>query len=246
MFKESYIIAHRGIHDNEKIYENTLESFELAIKKGYIIELDIRITKDKKIVVFHDSNTKRITKQNKIIEESAYQELNNQNIIHIPLLSEVLDLVKEKVPLLIELKQDNEIGELETKFMEIMKTYKGKYAIQSFNPNVLYWFKRNYPNILRGQLSYKYKKAKMASIKRFILSNMLLNYLTKPNFVSYKYNELSVSKINHYKKKKVHVIGWTITNEREFKHYKQYYDNLICENIFEKKYKLMYIYILYF
>ena len=121
MFKESYIIAHRGIYDNEKIYENTLESFELAIKKGYIIELDIRITKDKKIVVFHDSNTKRITKQNKIIEESAYQELNNQNIIHIPLLSEVLELVNGKVPLLIELKQDNKVGELETNFMKIMK-----------------------------------------------------------------------------------------------------------------------------
>lgn len=234
MFKESYIIAHRGIHDNKTIYENTNEAFKLAIKKGYIIELDIHITKDKKIVVFHDSNTKRITKQNKIIEESTYQELNNQNIIHIPLLSEVLELVNGKVPLLIELKQDNKVGELETNFMKIMKKYKGKYAIQSFNPSVLYWFKKNHPDILRGQLSYKYKKTKMSSIKRFILSNMLLNYLTKPNFISYKYNELSISKINYYKKKKVHLIGWTITNEREFNHYKQYYDNLICEQSFLK------------
>ena len=136
MFKESYIIAHRGIHDNKTIYENTNEAFKLAIKKGYIIELDIHITKDKKIVVFHDSNTKRITKQNKIIEESTYQELNNQNIIHIPLLSEVLELVNGKVPLLIELKQDNKVGELEINFMKIMKKYKGKYAIQSFNPSV--------------------------------------------------------------------------------------------------------------
>ena len=229
MFKESYIIAHRGMHDNKSIYENTKESFELAIKKGYIIELDIRITKDKQIVVFHDNNTKRITKQNKIVEESTYQELNNQNIIHIPLLSEVLDLVNAKVPLLIEIKQTNKVGELETEFMKIMKKYKGKYAIQSFNPNVLYWFKRNYPNILRGQLSYKYNKQKISTIKKVILSNMLLNIFTKPNFISYKYNELSLEKINKYKKKNIHLIGWTITNEREFNHYKQYYDNLICE-----------------
>lgn len=229
MFKESYIIAHRGIHDNKNIYENTLESFKLAIKKGYIIELDIRITKDKQIVVFHDNNTKRITKQERIVEESTYQELNNQDIIHIPLLSEVLELVNGKVPLLIELKQTNKVGELETLLMKIMKKYKGKYAIQSFNPNVLYWFKRNYPKVLRGQLASKYNKQKISTIKKVILSNMLLNIFTKPNFISYKYNELSVSKINKYKKKNIHLIGWTITNEREFNHYKQYYDNLICE-----------------
>ena len=229
MFKESYIIAHRGIYDNEKIYENTQEAFNLAIKKGYIIELDVRITKDKKIIVFHDENTKRITKQDNIVEESTYEELNNQNIIHIPLLSEVLELVNGKVPLLIEIKQNNKVGELETNFMKIMKKYKGKYAIQSFNPNVLYWFKRRYPNILRGQLSYKYKKQNISSLKKFILSNMILNIFTKPNFISYKYNELSISKINYYKNKKIHLIGWTITNEREFEHYKQYYNNLICE-----------------
>lgn len=229
MFKESYIIAHRGIHDNKNIYENTLESFKLAIKKGYIIELDVRITKDKQIVVFHDNNTKRITKQERIVEESTYQELNNQNIIHIPLLSEVLELVNGKVPLLIELKQTNKVGELENLFMKIMKKYKGKYAIQSFNPNVLYWFKRNYPKVLRGQLSYKYNKQKISTIKKAILSNMLLNIFTKPNFISYKYNELSLEKINKYKKKNIHLIGWTITNEREFNHYKEYYDNLICE-----------------
>ena len=229
MFKESYIIAHRGIHDNKNIYENTLESFKIAIKKGYIIELDVRITKDKQIVVFHDNNTKRITYQERIVEESTYQELNNQNIIYIPLLSEVLDLVSGKVPLLIELKQTNKVGELESLFMKIMKKYKGKYAIQSFNPNVLYWFKRNYPKVLRGQLAYKYNKQKISTIKKVILSNMLLNIVTKPNFISYKYNELSVSKINKYKKKNIHLIGWTITNEREFNHYKQYYDNLICE-----------------
>lgn len=229
MFKESYIIAHRGIHDNKTIYENTIEAFQLAIKKGYIIELDIRITKDKQIVVFHDENTKRITKQDKLVEESTYKELNNQNIIHIPLLSEILELVNGKVPLLIEIKQNAKVGELESTFMKIMKGYKGKYAIQSFNPSVLYWFKRNYPKILRGQLSYKYKKQQISSIKKFVLSNMLLNTFTKPNFISYKYNELSISKINYYKKKKIHLIGWTITNEREFNHYKQYYNNLICE-----------------
>lgn len=229
MFEKNYIIAHRGIHNNKTIYENTKESFTLAIKQNLIIELDIRLTKDDQIVVFHDENTKRITKQNKIVEKSTYQELNNQNILHIPLLKEVLKLINGKVPILIEIKTTNQTKEIEPKLMDLLKDYKGEYAIQSFSPKVLYWFKRNYPNILRGQLSKKYKKEKFSSLKKFILSNMLLNNITKPHFISYKYNELSPSKIAKYKKKNIRVIGWTITNEREFKHYKKYYDNLICE-----------------
>lgn len=229
MFEKNRIISHRGIHDNEKIYENTLEAFELAKKKDYIIELDIRLTKDKKIVVFHDENTKRITKKDKIVEKNTYQELNNQNIIHIPLLEEVLNLISGQVPLLIEIKPSNKVGELESILMDLLKKYKGKYAIQSFEPQIIYWFKKNYPEILRGQLAHKYNKQKMSSIKKIILSNMLLNIFTKPNFISYKYNELSLSKIKKYKKKKIHLIGWTITNEIEYKHYEKYYDNLVCE-----------------
>lgn len=229
MFDKSYIIAHRGIHDNKTVYENTLESFSLAIKKEYIIELDIRLTKDNQIIVFHDNNTKRITKQNKLVSENTYQELNNQNTIHIPLLSEVLSLVNGKVPLLIEIKPTKNPGELEPELMKLLNKYKGEYAIQSFSPKVLYWFKNNYPNILRGQLAHKYKKQKLSTLKKFILSNMLLNSITKPHFISYKYNELSPNQIKKYKKKKIRLIGWTITNEREFNHYQKYYDNLICE-----------------
>ncbi|MBQ8681530.1 MAG: glycerophosphodiester phosphodiesterase [Bacilli bacterium] len=229
MFKESYIIAHRGIHDNKQVYENTLEAFSLAINKGYIIELDVRLTKDQQIVVFHDENTKRITNQDLIIEESTYQELNQQDIIHIPLLEEVLNLVNGKVPILIEIKQFNTVGTLEAKLMSILNTYQGKYAIQSFNPKVLYWFKKHYPNILRGQLSYSFKNKKISSYKKFILSNMFLNFLTKPNFISYKYNEISPQKIKYYQKKNIPVLGWTITNKKDYNYYKKYYDNLICE-----------------
>ena len=228
MFKESYIITHRGIHDNINIYENTLEAFKLSIKKGYAIELDIRMTKDKQIVVFHDNNTKRLTKKDLIVEENTYQELNNQNILHIPLLTEVLELVKGKVPLLIEIKPTKKDCELATNLMIILNNYEGKYAIQSFNPKVLYWLRKNYPQILRGQLSMKYTKHKISSIKKYILSKMLFNKITKPDFISYKYNELNIEQIKKYKKQNIYVIGWTITNEKEYKHYKKYYDNLIC------------------
>lgn len=229
MFEKNKIISHRGIHDNKKIYENTLEAFKSAIDKNYIIELDIHLTKDKKIVVFHDENLKRLTGLNRIVEKSTYDEINKQNMMHIPLLEEVLELVNTQVPFLIEIKQPNRVGELETKLMNILKDYSGEYAIQSFNPKVLLWFKKHHSNVLRGQLSCQYTNKKLPIYKKFILKNMLLNVLTKPHFISYKYNELSPKKITKYRNKNIILLGWTITTQKDYDNYIQYYDNLICE-----------------
>lgn len=229
MFKEKRIISHRGIHDNQTIFENSKEAISLAVSKKYIIEIDIRLTKDNKIVVFHDENTKRITKKDLIVENSSYKEINNQNIINIPQLEEILNIIKGSVPLLIEIKPHKKIGVLEQKLINILKNYKGKYAIQSFDPIILYWFKKNYPNIIRGQLSCKYKNKKIPIYQKFILSNMLLNPLTKPNFISYKYNELSLKKINKYKKKKIKLLAWTIKTKEDYDKYIDLYDYLICE-----------------
>ena len=138
MFLKERIISHRGIYDNKKVFENSLEAIKKAKEKNYIVEIDIHLTKDDQIVVFHDYNTKRITKKDMIIENTNYKDLNNQNIYHIPLLKEVLDLVNEEVPLLIEIKQESKVGKLEHKLMDILNNYKGKYAIQSFNPLTIY------------------------------------------------------------------------------------------------------------
>lgn len=229
MFLTEKIISHRGIYDNKNIFENSLEAITKAKEKNYIVEIDIHITKDDQIVVFHDYNTKRITKKDMIIENNNYKDLNNQDIYHIPLLEEVLELVNGKVPLLIEIKQKRKAGKLEHKLMDILNNYKGEYAIQSFNPLTIYWFKKNYPNILRGQLSYKFKTKKILKLKKYILSNMFFNIITKPNFISYKYDELSLSKIKKYKQKNITILGWTITNKKEYNKYIKIYDNLICE-----------------
>ena len=79
----------------------------------------VRLTKDNKVIVFHDANTKRLTCQDKVVEESTYEELNKQKNFHIPLLSEVLELVKGNVPLLIELKEHNVIEKLENAFANL-------------------------------------------------------------------------------------------------------------------------------
>lgn len=234
MFLTERIISHRGIYDNEKTFENSIEAIRKAVKKGYIVEIDIHLTKDNKLVVFHDYNTKRITKEDLVIENHTYKEINNQKIIHIPLLEEILKIVNGKVPLLIEIKQNRKVGKLEQELVNTLNNYKGEYAIQSFNVKTIYWFKKNYPNILRGQLSSNHQKAKIFFIKKYFLKKMLFNFLTKPNFISYNYEELTIKEIKKLKKKYI-VLGWTIKTKTEYNKYIKYYDNLICEQFINNK-----------
>ena len=228
-------IAHRGLHDIEKgIPENSLEAFKKAIKNNYIIELDVHLLKDGKVVVFHDDNLKRMTGIDALIKDKTYDEIKTfflQNTKHgIPTFKEVLKLVNGRVPLLIELKYDTKLGLLEDEVIKILKDYNGKYAIQSFNPLSINYYKKKCPNILRGQLSSNFKNKKMFFIKKYILRKMFFNIITKPDFISYDINALPSAIVKKYKKN-MPVLGWTVKSNNDYKLATNYCDNIIFEKI---------------
>ena len=137
-------IAHRGLH-NEIYTENGLKAFKNALDNNLAIELDIHLTKDKKLVVCHDSNLKRTTNKEGIIEELTLEEIENNYTLldggKIPTLEDVLSLVNEQVPLVIELKVENknykELGDITR--IELGKHIKNKkmYMFISFDPRAL-------------------------------------------------------------------------------------------------------------
>ena len=94
---DGLMIAHRGIFDNKQIPENSLLSFSKAIQLNYPIELDVQLTKDKQLVVFHDLSLERMCGTEKFISDLTLQELRNYSLLStdekIPSLQEVLDLV---------------------------------------------------------------------------------------------------------------------------------------------------------
>ena len=231
-FLKETIIAHRGVHNEKDIIENSLEAFKEAVNKNYIIELDVHFLKDGEVVVFHDDNIERMTGINKNLKDCTYDEIRNIKLLnkntYIPKFSDVLKLVDGKVPILIELKNDNKVGLLESSLVQILKKYNGKYAVQSFNPLSIMWFKNNYPNIIRGQLVCKFKNKKMDNIKKFILKTMLFNIITNPDFISHSVDDLSYKEVNKIKKNKF-ILGWTVRNKERYDELIKYYDNLICE-----------------
>lgn len=184
--------AHRGLWGSE-IPENSLSAFENACDHGYGIELDVQLSKDGEVMVFHDYTLVRMTGEDKNLADLTSKELKQLNLKDtqqkIPTFDEVLKLIKGKVPLLIELKGENFDSSLCPKVAEILKEYDGAYCIESFNPLLIKNMRKYLPNAYYGQLYTNVcKDKKKYSILNILLSLMAFNFLAKPNFIAYNKN----------------------------------------------------------
>ena len=189
--------AHRGYHCAAKrIPENSLAAFRAALDCRYGIELDVHLTKDGQVAVFHDDTLERVCGVPGSVESHTYNELKKLFLLHtterIPLLADVLSCINGKVPLLIELKLPGRSLKLCEKTYELLKNYKGPCLIQSFNTLGLRWFRLHAPHILRGQLSSNLTADDDTApyILRFLVKHMLSNFLGRPDFISYKLKDL--------------------------------------------------------
>lgn len=229
-------IAHRGLHTKE-LPENSLGAFANAIDKGYPIELDVQLIADGNVIVFHDYALSRMTGKDGYTKNLVTEDLVNYKLAKtefvIPTLQETLDFVDGQVPILIEIKNEGKVGELEKRVYEFLKNYNGEYAIQSFNPYSLEWYKVNAPKVLRGQLSSYFKGSDLGFFKKFILKRMILNRkISEPNFISYDAKNLPNRFVKHYKK--IPLIAWCIRSQSEYMRVAKHCDNIIFEN-FEPK-----------
>jgi len=182
--------AHRGLWDTLNP-ENSLVAALLAVKYGYGIELDVQLSADGHVVVFHDESLKRMCGVDKRVGDCTLAELKRLRLLNtqhtIPTLSELLTAVDGKVPLLIEVKGDGRDEKLCRRLAELLDVYDGAFAIQSFNPLHLSWFKNYRPRFARGQLVTSYKmsrKSKKSPFICFILSSLLTNVISRPDFIS--------------------------------------------------------------
>ena len=188
------IFAHRGLHSIfENTPENSMPAFDRAIELGIAIETDIHVTKDNKVVIFHDKTLKRMCGIDAAVEDKTLEELTSLKLLDtdctIPSFEQFLKRVDGKVPLLIELKTESPktCKRLCEAADKLLSDYKGKYYIQSFYPPALYWYRKHRKNVFRGQLSSG-DLGKGIAMK--LLSCLLLNFLSRPDFISYEIQNL--------------------------------------------------------
>lgn len=187
-----YWYAHRGFHDNKgPAPENSLSAFKKAVEKGYGIELDVQLTKDKKVVVFHDNDLKRVCGIDCPVNLKTYEELQELRICSseekIPLFEEVLDLIRGRVPLIVEIKMVDASTEVCELANEILTGYSGKYCVESFHPMAVKWFKDHRPELMRGQLSSNFAKdsGKKENTGEILVHYLLGNVICRPDFIAY-------------------------------------------------------------
>ena len=155
-FLTEKFIAHRGYH-NTKHPENSLGAFELAIKNNFMIEIDLQLTKDLEVVVFHDDKMGRTTGKTGTIHDYDLSQVKELTIFEseekIPTFKETLDFVNGRTELIIELKTNGKNNKiLAEKTVELLKDYQGRFIVQSFDPILLKMIRKLNPSIIIGQL----------------------------------------------------------------------------------------------
>lgn len=146
--------AHRGVH-GPGLPENSLGAFRAALDFGAGIECDVRLSGDGEVMVIHDHELRRLCGLPIVVEDTFAEALAAQKLCGtdevMPWLSELLDLVVGRAPILIELKTcDGNAARLAEAVAADLADYSGPVGVMSFDPKVSWWFARNVPYVRRG------------------------------------------------------------------------------------------------
>ena len=234
------------------IPENTMAAFRIAVRHGFGSELDVHLTKDGMLPVFHDTSMLRMCALHRQIEEMTREEVSSCRLLDtdagIPELYEVLDLYTSDraltdrtdardrdggagsgsgdrrrlyLPLIIELKAEKNVRQLCEAVMEVIDRYPDlNYCIESFDPRVVFWFRRHRPEVIRGQLTENFCRSrdavrKWGYIMTFGMWCGVPDILSRPDFISSKFRDRKnlVMRLRH--RLGVRQVNWTIQNHRQ-------------------------------
>ena len=190
---EHRMFAHRGLFSaDQSVPENSLPAFRAAVEAGYGVELDVQLSKDKVVVVFHDDDLKRVCGIDARVDAYTFEELQQLALLNtaerIPTFSDVLAVLDGKIPVIVELKSGGDWKTLCPKTLELLRAYKGDYCVESFHPLLVRWFYLNAPEILRGQLSEaaRYSRKGLPLYQAIMMSRLFTNILAHPHFIAYR------------------------------------------------------------
>lgn len=227
-------IAHKGLWaEGSERPENSLAAFTKAADNGWPIELDVQLSADGHVVVFHDYELERMTGADGKLADKTLAELQQLRLAGtaqtIPSLREVLTLVDGRVPLFVEIKNEGTVGDLEDAVADELSGYEGRAAVMSFNPYSLARVAQGAPERPRGQLSSAFREDDLAFYKKFLLRNLLMNRVSRPDFIAYDIAELPTVGTRVQKWHGRPLLGWTATTPEERAEAEKYTDAVICD-----------------
>ncbi len=239
-------ISHRALHDKTvNRPENSRAAIRAAIEAGYGIEIDLQRTSDNRAMVFHDYDMTRLTGQSGPIQQVSAAQAQATQLLHaedgIPTLDDVLEMVAGRVPLLIELKDQDgamgtNVGPLEADAVRALEGYDGSVALMSFNPNSVAELARLAPHLPRGIVTCSYKP----SVE--LLPQSVCDHLRDipdfdrvgASFISHEVHDLDRPRVAELKARGVPILCWTVKSPEQEAEARAVADNVTFEGYLAK------------
>jgi glycerophosphoryl diester phosphodiesterase len=199
--------AHRGLHHGSGFPENSLLAFAAALEAGAGIECDLRLTADNQILVFHDADAMRMCASPMRIGTSRHTDLLRLHVGEgpIPTLESLFQLVGGRVPLLLEVKVDDNIWRWAPALSRTLAGYQGAYGVMSFDPRIPRLLKTNLPAVRRGLVV----RDRLPAWKRRIAV-----WLADPQFLGVDVAALGKPWVERARRR-IPVYSWTVRNPEQ-------------------------------
>lgn len=230
MLPESFLgapIAHRALHDKGLgRQENSRAAVRAAVEAGYGIEIDVQLTADGEAVVFHDDTLERLTPETGPVRVRTLAELAATPLLFgdetVPSLGEVLALVAGRVPLLVEVKDQDgalgpDVGPLEAAVARALESYRGDVAVMSFNPHSVAAMQSLLPGVPRGLTTEDFEtdewpaaQARLAELSRIPDYDRV-----GACFISHNHRHLAMPRVAALRGQGAAVLCWTIRSPEE-------------------------------
>ena len=235
-----YNFCHRGLYDNEHgAPENSLAAFDAAMNAGYGCELDVQFTKDKKLIVFHDNDYKRMCGVDRKVWEMTWDEIQELRLAgtdeRVPTFRQVLKTVAGRRPLIVEIKAEKLNTDWYREVCEAtaaeLAAYDGEYCIESFHPFAVRWVWKNLPDVTRGLLvnGPPAETKTLMDLLIVAISELLCDFYCRPQFIAYKYNKRNLA-LRIVKKLGAFSVMWTVPDEAQHEIMEKTEDCIIFEH----------------
>lgn len=196
--------AHRGYWvEGER--QNSILALQAAYRVGYrMAEMDLRLTKDGQIILFHDPAIYEVDHVKKI-RQLTYQDLNA--LTPVDTLEAAMDQLPQDMILNLEIKNESSLDfSLEEKLVKVLKKskHKERMIFSSFNPLSLMWMKNLLPEVPRAQLVTQEDEPWNSRL----LKDLSLLRLSKPHFLNMRWEDM-----DHYREiPPERKVAWTLND----------------------------------
>lgn len=233
-------VAHRGLHDAQRgVIENMPSAFSAAVEASYAIETDVQISADGEAMVHHDFALGRLTLGSRQLAAMSAEGLKDVPFTataeRMMTLAELCELVAGRVPLLVEIKSrfDGD-HRLTARTAQVLATYAGPIAVQSFDPDVLAALRDIAAGLPRGIVAERHyvddEWKALAPVQKRSLAFLLHGLRTRPHFVAYNVKDLPSPGPSVARRLfGLPLLAWTVRDEAGRKRAQRFADQMIFE-----------------